>query len=172
MHNGISGVRMKILLFVLALLWSGASESATRYATRVVVDKSRRELYVYVDQKIVATYPVALGINPVGRKQREGDQRTPEGSYVLDFKNVHSAYFRAIHVSYPNREDMAAAKKLGFRPGGAIMIHGQPNNAAVQMAVKLYPSRDWTDGCIALSNSDMQLLWDAIRVPIPIEINP
>lgn len=141
-------------------------------ATRVLVDKSDHLLHVYAGNETLATYRIGLGTSPVGPKQREGDKRTPEGRYVLDFKKADSAYFKAIHVSYPNAADAAKARAAGVAPGGAIMIHGQPNNAVVAQAVRLYPSPDWTDGCIALSNADMQALWDLVRVPLPIEIVP
>src|SRR5690606_20762564 len=96
---------------------------------------------------------IALGGNPVGHKQQEGDQRTPEGRYVLDYRKPDSAYFRALHVSYPNAADAAAAKARGVSPGGLIMIHGQRNGFG--WAAAATQRVDWTDGCIALSNEDM-----------------
>jgi murein L,D-transpeptidase YafK len=164
---------MRICL-ALALLLAASVAAATGPvpATRIRIDKSERKLHVYVGDSIVATYPVALGINPRGHKQQEGDKRTPEGHYVLDYKNAASAYHRSIHISYPNAKDKAAARKRGVAPGGAIMIHGQPNDPQVRLRVRLYPFRDWTDGCIALSDRDMDALWKRVRVPIPIEITP
>ena len=141
-------------------------------ATKIRVDKSERKLYVYAGERLLATYRVALGINPAGHKQQEGDRRTPEGRYVLDYKNPNSAYFRSIHISYPDAKDKASARRRGVAPGGAIMIHGQPNDPEIRRRVFLYPRRDWTDGCIALSDQDMEALWKSVRVPIPIEITP
>lgn len=158
----------------LALLLAGSAGGAAEPApaTSIRVDKSERKLYMYAGDSIVATYGVALGIHPLGHKQREGDKRTPEGRYVLDYKNAASAYHRSIHISYPNATDKAVARRRGVPPGGAIMIHGQPNDPQVRMRVRLYPFRDWTDGCIALSDRDMDALWKRVRVPIPIEITP
>lgn len=149
-----------------------AAAPPTNYADRIVVDKSERKLQVYVGDQVVATYAVALGIQPVGAKQREGDKKTPEGNYLLDYKKADSAYFRAIHVSYPDRADRERARRAGVPPGGLIMIHGQPNEVRVREAIKRWPYPDWTDGCIALSDADMQALWERVRVPTPIEIRP
>jgi murein L,D-transpeptidase YafK len=156
----------------IALLGAGVAHADTRRVEKIVVDKSSRRLDVIVGGKVAATYRVGLGTSPVGHKQREGDHKTPEGRYVLDFKKADSVYYRAIHISYPNADDRARARKQGVPPGGAIMIHGQPNDPLVRAAVAVYPSRDWTDGCIALSNEDMLALWNMVQVPTPIEIVP
>jgi murein L,D-transpeptidase YafK len=136
----------------------------------VRVDKSDRELSLISKGEVVARFPVALGGNPVGAKGREGDGRTPEGRYVLDYKKRDSAFFRAIHVSYPNRADAERARLAGVRPGGAIMVHGQKNGFA--WASGLSRRFDWTNGCIALSNADMQAVWDLVQVPTTVEIVP
>ena len=115
---------------------------------------------------------VRLGGTPLGHKQREGDRRTPEGRYLLDFRKADSAFYRALHVSYPNRDDRANARRLGVPPGGAIMIHGQPNGLQLTADSTVTIPYDWTDGCIALSNADMTTLWNLVRVPTPIEIDP
>ena len=162
-------LRGLLLAFALFACAASATGKTTR-AERILVDKSERTLYVFADKKIVARFPIALGLQPVGHKEREGDNKTPEGRYILDWKKANSDYYRAIHVSYPNAADIAHARKLGVSPGGAIMIHGQPNDPKVRRAVRVYPFRDWTYGCIALSNEDMQALWDMVRVPTPIEI--
>jgi len=144
----------------------------TSRVDRVLVLKARHEMLLYSEQRIVARYAVGLGSAPVGAKQRAGDNRTPEGSYVLDYKKAASAYFRAIHVSYPDAADVARARRAGVPPGGAIMVHGQPNDPRERAAVRAYPFPDWTNGCIALSNADMADLWARIEVPVPIEIRP
>jgi murein L,D-transpeptidase YafK len=163
---------MRFLLALALGLASIHSFASTPVADKIMVDKSERRLDVIAGGKVVATYRIGLGRAPTGHKQREGDLKTPEGSYVLDFKKADSAYFRAIHISYPNADDRARAKRAGVSPGGAIMIHGQPNDARVRAAVAAWPSSDWTDGCIALSNEDMTALWRMVRVPTPIEISP
>jgi murein L,D-transpeptidase YafK len=130
-------------------------------------------MHVYAGERKIATYTIGLGTSPVGHKEREGDRRTPEGRYRLDFKKADSTFFKAIHISYPNAADRARAKQLGVRPGGDIMIHGESNNTAQRLAIRLLPSRDYTYGCIALSNEDMQRLWEQVTVvPIPIDIVP
>jgi len=113
---------------------------------------------------------VKLGLNPYGHKQQEGDFRTPEGRYQLMRRNSRSEFFLAIQLSYPNQEDEAVAHENGWRPGGAIMIHGQPN--VPRRPAEFYATRDWTDGCIALSNSDMVDVWLRTTIGVPIEIRP
>lgn len=139
-------------------------------ADRVIVDKSDRRLYLLKHGNVVAEYPIKLGLNPYGHKQQEGDFRTPEGKYTLSRRNARSDFFLAIQVSYPNREDAAWAKENGWQPGGLIMIHGQPN--VPKRPAEFYANRDWTDGCIALSNSDMVDVWLRTTVGTPIEIRP
>ncbi len=115
-------------------------------------------------------YNISLGGNPIGHKLQEGDQRTPEGNYVLDYKKSNSSFYKAIHVSYPNVEDKKRAKRLGVNPGGFIMIHGQKNGFEwLSILARLF---DWTDGCIAVKNFEMDEIWDAVDVGTPIQINP
>ena len=161
---------MRYVLLAAASLCIGAAQAKTTYADKILVDKSERRLWVIVDGRTVATYRIGLGLSPVGHKQREGDKKTPEGHYILDQKNAGSAFYRSIHISYPNADDRARAKRQGVAPGGAIMIHGEPNDPRIRAAVAAYPSRDWTDGCISLSNADMLALWKLVRVPTPVEI--
>lgn len=139
-------------------------------ADKVLVDKSDRKLYLLRNDRVVAEYPIKLGLNPYGHKQHEGDFRTPEGRYTLTRRNPRSDFFLAIQVSYPNKEDAAWAKENGWRPGGLIMIHGQPN--VPKRPPEFYATRDWTDGCIALSNADMVDVWLRTSVGLPIEIRP
>ncbi len=164
---------MRILLsfaFMLTMpLWAAEPQPAPK-ADLVIVEKSLHQLSLYREGKLLARFHIALGGNPQGHKQREGDQRTPEGRYTLDSKNAQSAYYKAIHISYPNAQDKARAKALGVSPGGAIMIHGQKNGWAWAEAAT--QRTDWTLGCIALRNEDMDKLWRAIDVPVVIEIKP
>ena len=138
----------------------------------VRVDKSDRTLSLIGNGQVLHRFAIRLGGTPTGHKQREGDRRTPEGRYLLDFRKADSAFYRALHVSYPNRDDRAAAHRLGVAPGGAIMLHGQPNGLHLAADSTTTIPYDWTDGCIALSNADMTTLWNLVRVPTPIEINP
>jgi hypothetical protein len=149
---------------------SAGSNEAFEQADRVVVAKRERRLYLYRGHRVVAEYPVKLGLNPYGHKQQEGDFRTPEGKYQLTRRNRQSEFFLSIQVSYPNREDAAWAKEKGWSPGGLIMIHGQPN--VPKRSPEFYATRDWTDGCIALSNADMVDVWLRTAPGIPIEIRP
>ena len=139
-------------------------------ADKVIIDKSDRELYLLRDGEIIRTFSIALGIVPDGDKQKEGDFKTPEGRYLLDMRNPNSDYFLSIHVSYPDTQDRREASQLGVSPGGAIMIHGQPNEPT--RSETYYKSQDWTNGCIAVSNSDMIDIWLMTDANTPIEIRP
>jgi murein L,D-transpeptidase YafK len=136
----------------------------------IVVHKAEHKLYLYSGSRLLGVYKVALGLSPVGQKERERDFRTPEGRYFLARRNARSEYFLALQVSYPNKEDEERAHKNGWAPGGSIMIHGFPN--APKHPSAYYASNDWTDGCIALSNSDMVEVWMRTQDNIPIDIYP
>ncbi len=159
-----------ILLPVLLLFQGGLLAGSFPAADMVVVDKSDRKLHLLRNGEIFRTFDVALGIRPVGDKEHEGDFRTPEGRYLLDARNPDSEYFLSIHVSYPNRQDLREARARGVDPGGAIMIHGQPNNPT--RSETYYRTQDWTNGCIAVSNSDMIDIWLMTGDNTPIEIRP
>lgn len=139
-------------------------------ADRILIDKSDRQLYLLKAGEILDSFDISLGLFPEGPKEREGDFRTPEGSYTIEAKNPDSDYFLALKVSYPNAADRARASRLGVDPGGQIMIHGMPNEP--KMDESRYLGWDWTDGCIAVSNSDMLDIWLATPVSTPIEIRP
>ena len=155
---------------LLGALAGGAAAEELPAADRVVVRKSERKLYLYRGEHLLGEFRVALGLNPDGRKEREHDYRTPEGRYALAKRNTRSDFFLSIQVSYPNDEDKRRARKHGWDPGGAIMIHGMPNQ--LHHSVAYYTSADWTDGCIALSNSDMVEVWMRTQDNIPIDILP
>ena len=137
---------------------------------RVIVYKHERRLVLLSRGKELRSYKVALGSEPVGSKTQQGDHRTPEGSYTLDSRTPDSHYYKAFHVSYPNSKDVAAARKLGVSPGGDIMLHGLPKEYA--WVGKSHRLHDWTDGCIAVTNEEMDELWNLVRVGTPIEIKP
>jgi murein L,D-transpeptidase YafK len=139
-------------------------------ADRILIEKGARRLFLLNRGQVIAEYPVKLGLSPKGHKQFEGDFRTPEGVYHLSRRNPRSEFFLSVEVSYPNEADRARASAEGLSPGGLIMIHGQPNVA--RKPPEYYASRDWTDGCIAVSNAAMVDIWQRTRIGIPIEIRP
>jgi murein L,D-transpeptidase YafK len=148
----------------------GAQASDFTVADKVLVEKSKRKLHLLKGGVAFRSFDIALGIRPVGDKEKEGDFKTPEGNYLLDARNPDSEYFLAIHVSYPDSADRAEARNKGVDPGGAIMIHGQPNDPTRSEAY--YRTQDWTNGCIAVSNSDMIDIWLMTAENTPIEIRP
>ena len=171
------GAVLKIRYLILALIGLGAGAPvgmATAgdfpMADRVLVEKGSRKLHLLRAGQAFRTFDIALGVAPVGNKEREGDQKTPEGIYLLDARNPDSDFFLSIRISYPSNEDIHAAKRKGLDPGGQIMIHGQPNEPTFSEGY--YASEDWTNGCIALSNSDMIDIWLMTPVVVPIEIVP
>ncbi len=139
-------------------------------ADTILVRKAERRMYLMRANRIIAEYPIRLGLNPTGHKEREGDFRTPEGLYQLVGRNPRSDYFLSLEVSYPNDEDRARAKKRGVPPGGLIMIHGQPN--VPRKSPDYYANYDWTNGCIAVSNSDMVDIWLRTQPGTLIVIRP
>lgn len=139
-------------------------------ADKVLVEKGKRRLHLLKNGIPFRTFKIALGLSPEGDKEQEGDQKTPEGLYMLDAKNPDSDYFLSFHISYPNSRDRAEARAKGYDPGGAIMIHGQPNVPSFSQAY--YAREDWTNGCIAVSNSDMIDIWLMTPDQVPIEIVP
>jgi murein L,D-transpeptidase YafK len=153
-----------LLITTLSLLFGN-------YADLVVVKKSERKLYLYANNQLIKEYNIVLGGNTKGAKTQEGDKKTPEGVYWLDYKNMRSRFYRSIHISYPNKQDIANAKKLGVSPGGDIMIHGQvPKSSDPMLWFKTVGN--WTAGCIALSNKDMDELFNLIKIPTKIVIKP
>ena len=144
--------------------------AAPLLADRVVVRKSERRLYLMNGTNVLRSYRVALGLNPVGPKEQEGDSRTPEGHYQLTRRNPRSEFFLSIQVSYPNDRDLQRARRNRLTPGGAIMIHGLPNE--LRREPTYYEKRDWTDGCIAVSDSDMLEIWLMTPPDTPIDILP
>lgn len=132
--------------------------------------KKEHTLLLLRGDQVLKTYKVALGGEPVGPKQQEGDHKTPEGAYVLDRRNERSRFYRAIHISYPNEEDQRRAAAKGVPPGGDIMIHGLPNGFG--WLGEAHRVRDWTDGCIAVTDAEMDEIWRAVRDGTPIEIKP
>ena len=136
----------------------------------VIVNKSHYQMFLMRGNEIIKQYWIALSDRPTGDKQYEGDRRTPEGTYVLDYVKPRSYYYKAFHISYPNPEDIAEARKLGRSPGGMIMIHGQPpSDSDYHETVQ---RSDWTNGCIAILNPEMDEFISLVDPGTPITINP
>ena len=160
----------RILAFLALLLFQVAAADDIPKADKVLVDKSEKRLYLIKDGEQFMSLPVTFGGEPKGHKVQQGDQRTPEGNYTLEWKNPNSKFYKSIRVSYPNAEDRAKAERLGVDPGGDIMVHGQANGW--QWASPLLQFFSWTDGCVALSNKNMDKVWESVEPGTPIEIRP
>lgn len=164
----------KLRLIVVApfLLLTGAATLAPSLSypevDHILVEKAARTMTLYgVDGSVTVIPGIQLGDVPVGPKQFEGDEKTPEGQFTIDYGNPNSSYHLSLHIDYPRPEHVAHAKSQRRSAGGLIMIHGQPNS----LPAGRVPG-DWTDGCIALSNEEMDALWEAVGDGTPIEIRP
>jgi len=155
---------------ISSLLICTGSLAVPHRADRVLVIKNEKRMVLMNNGEIIKSYRVALGRNPAGPKIRQGDCRTPEGRYVLDHRNSHSRFYRSIHISYPNSDDIAGAKKRGVNPGEGIMIHGLPKG--FEDLGDVHAGRNWTKGCIAVSNEEMDEIWAMVPDGTPIEIRP
>jgi murein L,D-transpeptidase YafK len=170
--------RRKILCIasLFAFAWmsvAGASRvaaQARRKVDRIVIEKKQRTLTLMDGARILKTYKVALGGQPVGAKDRLGDHKTPEGIYSVDAKNPNSQFYKALHISYPNQADRVNAWKLGVNPGGDVEIHGL--GAKWGWIGAKHRLTDWTDGCIALTNEEIDEIYPLIKVGTPVEIRP
>lgn len=171
---GFSVIVAIALLFGMAPAAVAASDQTAMFAPfqvdRVVVLKSERKLVLLSGDYVMRVYQVALGRYPSGHKKRQGDARTPEGEYTLDYKLENSAFHKAIRISYPNDRDRARAIAAGEDPGGKIMIHGLPNEMSASRVG--HPSIDWTQGCIAVTNDEIEEIWKMVQIGTPIEIHP
>jgi murein L,D-transpeptidase YafK len=150
--------------------WPGDSIATGALADRVVVWKSRHQLELYANGKLLRSYAVSLGRHPVGPKQQEGDNRTPEGLYAIESHNPQSSFHRALKVSYPSAADRMAAARRGVAPGGDIMIHGMRNGLG--FIGRLHRRLDWTAGCIAVTNPEIEQIYRVVPDGTPIEIRP
>ena len=140
-----------------------ASRCGVLSASRVVVNKARREMLLLSGESVLRSYRIALGASPIGHKEREGDGRTPEGIYHIDWRNPRSRYHLSLHISYPNDTDCARAGEAGHDPGGDVMIHGQPNDGR-------RPEGDWTQGCIAVTDPEIEEIWNLVPDGTAVEI--
>jgi len=163
---------VKTLIFTVLVLAASLSQVAVAAdeADQVIVNKSKRELLLLRNGRLLKSYKVALGRNPVGQKERQGDGKTPEGAYIISGRNAGSAYHKSLRISYPNAADRTRAKRMGVNPGGDIMIHGLPNGQGyVGAAHRLI---DWTDGCIAVTDREIEEIWRLVPDGAPVHINP
>ena len=163
-----------IVVIGAALAWANWPEARVPpgvVADQLVVQKSQRRLLVFSRGRLVKSYPVSLGHHPIGKKEREGDGKTPEGFYAIDFRKERSSCcYRSFHISYPNATDQARAAALGVSPGGSIMIHGL--SWPFFWAGRLHRWYDWTDGCVAVTNQEMAELWRIVPVGTPVDLQP
>lgn len=154
-------------MIALATLAAAAMATAAAPVDRVVIDKTARTLTVMAGDAAILTVPdIRLGDAPQGRKQFRGDERTPEGDYVIDRRNPASAYHLSLHISYPDAADRAYAAARGRSPGGDIFIHGQPNGSTGTI------DEDWTDGCVALPDDAIEAVWDLVPDGTAVRILP
>jgi len=143
--------------------------------TEVKVYKTSRVVKLLHQERIIRSYSMRLGFTPIGHKVQEGDGKTPEGQYILDWRNPKSAFYKSLHVNYPNAKDLATAKQLGVSAGGDIMIHGSATNSQIEKLpslMKYLPQNDWTWGCIAVRNVDMDEIWKLVDDGTMINIYP
>lgn len=162
-----------VIGLMLAPVGASAQDAPSRpKVASLLVLKSDRKMIAYDEAgKEIETYRFSLGKSPTGPKQEAGDQKTPEGKYFINAHNKSSSYFLSLRISYPDEADVKRAKKQGVDPGGAIFIHGQPNRNGWNWQ-KYSVGRDWTNGCISVTNGDMKELWDTVEDGTPIEIKP
>jgi murein L,D-transpeptidase YafK len=160
-------IQVGILLVVFV---SSALPTPQQKATRVLVLKKEHKMELLSGETVIKTYTVALGRGGLAPKQRQGDHLTPEGLYQIDHRNKNSRFYRALHVSYPNEVDRERARKLGVDPGGDIMIHGITNGLGWLGSV--HRVIDWTNGCIAVTEAEMDEIWLLVPDGTPVEIRP
>ncbi len=163
---------LRVTTAIAALILAGAPAPAPRLSfpevDHILVEKAVRTMTLYgVDGSVHTIRNIQLGDQPLGPKQFEGDEKTPEGHFTIDYGNPNSAFHLSLHIDYPQAQHVAYAESQGRSAGGLIMIHGQPNS----LPAGRVPG-DWTDGCIALANEEIEALWDAVPDGTPIEIRP
>ncbi len=163
-------VVLLVPLLCTAAWQAGRTPAHGRNADRILIVKSTRMMTLFSGRDLLKTYKVALSRVPVGPKERTGDHKVPEGDYIVDAKNTHSRFHLALHISYPNAADRARARKLGVNPGGNIEIHGLPDEYVWLGSVQHHV--DWTDGCIAVTNPEIEEIYRLVLVGTPVTIRP
>ena len=178
----LCNVKFTLLGFILFWLFAFGTISNSTFASksvnqsnvlkadRVVVLKSKRRMFLMKENFVLKIYVIALGRYPKGPKRYKGDAKTPEGNYILDYKIKDSDFYRAIRINYPNARDIDNARTAGKAPGGKIVIHGLPNTMTAERVG--HPVLDWTQGCIAVTNKQMDEIWKLVDAGTPIEIHP
>lgn len=161
-------MRIIVLAIALQLATLARAESTLPLADSVVVDKSERKMWLISNGTRYREYDISLGDSPLGHKEQEGDERTPEGSYIIDYRNPASRYHLSLHINYPQQRDRDRARRRGVSPGGDIFIHGLPTGTTI--TPQAFKGRDWTDGCIAVNNREIEEIWSLVRDGTPIEI--
>jgi murein L,D-transpeptidase YafK len=166
-------ITVLIVALVALLSWANWPEPGLPLGTRVdrvVIAKAARRLDLRLGQNVIASYEVSLGWNPVGPKEREGDRKTPEGLYRITEHKANSSYHKALRLSYPSEADTARARTRGVNPGSDIMIHGIRNGLG--WLGKIHRVVDWTAGCVALTDAEIDQLWVAVPDGTIVEIKP
>jgi len=157
-------------LLLLGFTISPEAVAGAGFVDRVVIEKSTRTLKLLAGNETYRTYFVALGGAPQGQKVQEGDQRTPEGVYSIVARQPRSSFYKGLLLSYPNEQDQARAEALGVDPGGQIMIHGLRNG--YEWMGERHRRQDWTEGCIAVTNQEIEEIWQLVDIGTPVEIRP
>jgi murein L,D-transpeptidase YafK len=165
--SALAGLAVLVLLYAH---WPSRELPLSTRVDSVLVLKAERKLILMDGGASIKEYRISLGGNPEGHKEQQGDSRTPEGLYSIDYRNAYSSFHRALHISYPNATDETNAAAQGVHPGGLIMIHGTRNGR--RMIGRLHRLVDWTDGCIAVTNREIEEIWRAVPDGTPIEIRP
>lgn len=160
----------KTLILIISFFESISCYGDEPKIDAVLVKKSEKKMYLLAEGKLIKEFNVVFGANPEHHKQKEGDERTPEGKYILDYKKENSSFYKAIHISYPNEDDKTHAEHLGVNPGGSIMVHGQKNGLGWLSWIS--QRFNWTDGCIAVTNKEIDEIWELVNEGTPIEIQP
>jgi murein L,D-transpeptidase YafK len=164
-----NNIHTAVMIVLLLIGMLGAERPATK-ADHVIVVKNQRTLTLLSHGEVLHIYKISLGGSPVGAKEQQGDHKTPEGHYILDRRNPKSRFYKSIHISYPNDQDRRKASQHGVSVGGDIMVHELPNGFGWLGAT--HRTRDWTDGCIAVTNDEMDEIWELVPDGTPIEIRP
>ena len=175
LKEAIVWLTLSSFVFIVGLLYHKSTEHGTGLpkdvmADLIIVHKSARLMSLYHNGQLLKSYHIALGGAPIGRKEREGDKKTPEGYYTIDFHKADSGFHKALHISYPSASDTVNARRLGVSPGGDIMIHGIRNGLG--WIGNFHRSYDWTSGCVAVTNWEIDEIWSAVPDGTPIEIDP
>lgn len=161
-----------LLLFIIILYQTYLEKTVIKGTNvdKILIIKNKRLLFLLNKNKILKKYKIALGKNPIGHKLRKNDFKTPEGKYFISSKNKKSRYYRSLKISYPNKRDKKSSNKLGTNPGGNIMIHGILNGFG--WIGKFHRYYDWTKGCIAVTNKEIEEIWNVVKLGTKIEIHP